>query len=61
MTDTLFKEVHYSLGALIGDIGPGRVGLPDIQRPFAWANAKFRDRFDSSMRRSCLNLPGATA
>jgi hypothetical protein len=29
MTDTLFKEVHYSLGGLINDIG-----LPDIQRPF---------------------------
>lgn len=42
MTDTLFKEVHYSLGGLINDIG-----LPDIQRPFVWANAKVRDLFDS--------------
>lgn len=50
MTDTLFKEVHYSLGGLIGDIGLGRIGLPDIQRPFVWANAKVRDLFDSMYR-----------
>lgn len=50
MTDTLFKEVHYSLGGLIHDIGLGRIGLPDIQRPFVWANAKVRDLFDSMYR-----------
>ena len=50
MTDTLFKEVHYSLGGLINDIGLGRIGLPDIQRPFVWANAKVRDLFDSMFR-----------
>lgn len=50
MTDTLFKEVHYSLGSLISDIGLGRIGLPDIQRPFVWANAKVRDLFDSMYR-----------
>jgi uncharacterized protein with ParB-like and HNH nuclease domain len=51
MTDTLFKEVHYSLGGLIGDIGLGRIGLPDIQRPFAWGNAKVRAFLDAL--RSC--------
>lgn len=50
MTDTLFNEVHYSLGGLINDIGLGRIGLPDIQRPFVWANAKVRDLFDSMYR-----------
>lgn len=50
MTDTLFKEVHYTLGGLINDIGLGRIGLPDIQRPFVWANAKVRDLFDSMYR-----------
>ncbi len=50
MTDTLFKEVHYSLGGLINDIGLGRIGLRDIQRPFIWANAKVRDLFDSMYR-----------
>jgi len=50
MSETLFKEVHYSLGGLINDIGLGRIGLPDIQRPFVWANAKVRDLFDSMYR-----------
>lgn len=45
MTYTLFKEVHYSLGGLIGDIG-----LPDIQRPFVLANAKVCDLFESMCR-----------
>lgn len=50
MTDTLFEEVHYALGGLIGEIGLGRIGLPDIQRPLVWANAKVRDLFDSMYR-----------
>ena len=40
MTDTLVKEVHYSLGNLIGDIGRGRIELHDNKRPFFWSNAR---------------------
>lgn len=47
MTVTLFKEVNYSLLKLIEDIDNGEIGLPDIQRPFVWNNAKVRDLFDS--------------
>lgn len=47
MTATLFKEVGYSLSKLIQDIEMGEIGLPDIQRPFVWPNAKVRDLFDS--------------
>lgn len=50
MTDTLFKEVRYTLGGLINDISMGQIGLPDIQRPFVWSNAKVRDLFDSMYR-----------
>lgn len=50
MTYTLFKEVHYSLGGLINDIGLGRIGLLDIQCPFIWATAKVRGLFDSMYR-----------
>ncbi len=28
----------------------GDIGLPDIQRPFVWKNAKVRDLFDSMYR-----------
>jgi hypothetical protein len=50
MTDTLFKEVKYQLGALMHYIELGEIGLPDIQRPFVWPNAKVRDLFDSMYR-----------
>ena len=50
MSETIFKEVHYNLGGLISNIGLGQIGLPDIQRPFVWANAKVRDLFDSMYR-----------
>lgn len=45
--DTLFKQVNYDLGSLVQNIGLGQIGLPDIQRPFVWANKKVRDLFDS--------------
>ena len=47
MSETVFTKVDYDLGALIKYIGLGAIGLPDIQRPFVWKNAKVRDLFDS--------------
>ena len=47
MSDTVFTEVRYSLGNLLNDIELGEIGLPEIQRPFVWKNAKVRDLFDS--------------
>jgi len=44
---TLFKQVTYSLSKIIEEIDNGEIGLPDIQRPFVWRNAKVRDLFDS--------------
>lgn len=50
MSDTLFKQVNYTLGNLMQYIDLGEIGLPDIQRPFVWNNAKIRDLFDSIYR-----------
>lgn len=47
MSKTVFNKVDYDLGSLIKAIGLGEIGLPDIQRPFVWKNAKVRDLFDS--------------
>src|SRR3970040_2270310 len=44
---TCFKKVDYDLGGLLHYIEVGDIGLPDIQRPFVWSNAKVRDLFDS--------------
>jgi hypothetical protein len=50
MSDTVFNKVDYTLGALLSQIELGQLGLPDIQRPFVWRNAKVRDLFDSLYR-----------
>lgn len=50
MSETKFKKVDYSLSLLVGEIHIGRIGLPDIQRPFVWQNTKVRDLFDSMYR-----------
>jgi hypothetical protein len=47
MSETVFTKVDYDLGMLVKYIGLGEIGLPDIQRPFVWKNAKVRDLFDS--------------
>ncbi len=47
MAVTNFKDASYSLAGLISRIEYGEIGLPDIQRPFVWTNAKVRDLFDS--------------
>jgi hypothetical protein len=40
---TCFKKVDYDLSGLLHYIDIGDIGLPDIQRPFVWSNAKVRD------------------
>lgn len=47
---TVFKKVDYDLSNLLHYIDLGDIGLPDIQRPFVWSNAKVRDLFDSMYR-----------
>ena len=47
MSGTIFSRVDYSLMGLMQKIELGEIGLPDIQRPFVWPNAKVRDLFDS--------------
>jgi len=50
MSEVLFSQVSYPLSALVSDIHLGKIGLPDIQRPFVWHNNKVRDLFDSMYR-----------
>lgn len=50
MTETVFTKVDYTLGSLMDSIELGTIGLPDIQRPFVWRNAKVRNLFDSMYR-----------
>jgi hypothetical protein len=50
MSETLFKQVNYTVGSLVEFIHLGQIGLPDLQRPFVWPNTKVRDLFDSMYR-----------
>ena len=50
MTETVFSKVDYTLGSLMDAVELGFIGLPDIQRPFVWKNAKVRNLFDSMYR-----------
>jgi uncharacterized protein with ParB-like and HNH nuclease domain len=46
----LYRSTTYPLVTLVHDIGRGAIGLPELQRPFVWPNAKIRDLFDSLYR-----------
>jgi uncharacterized protein with ParB-like and HNH nuclease domain len=46
----LFNPFNGHLEQLFGYIDIGDLGLPDIQRPFVWRDAKVRDLFDSIYR-----------
>jgi hypothetical protein len=46
----LFNPFNGHLEQLFGYIDIGDLGLPDIQRPFVWKDAKVRDLFDSIYR-----------
>jgi hypothetical protein len=50
VSETVFTKVDYDLSSLVQFISLGKIGLPDIQRPFVWKNAKVRDLFDSMYR-----------
>jgi hypothetical protein len=46
----IFTTTAYPLSALIEDISLGKIGLPEIQRPFVWPNVNVRNLFDSLYR-----------
>lgn len=46
----LYRSTTYPLATLVHDISRGAIGLPELQRPFVWPNAKIRDLFDSLYR-----------
>ena len=43
MAQELFERVDRKVGNLLDDVTNGRIGLPDLQRPFVWADSKVRN------------------
>lgn len=43
----LFDNIPSKVGDLLIDVINGKIGLPDLQRPFVWPDSKVRDLLDS--------------
>ena len=50
MGKELFNNIPSKVGDLINDVKNGRIGLPDLQRPFVWDDSKVRDLLDSMLK-----------
>ena len=46
----MFKNIPSKVDDLVRGVRIGRIGLPDLQRPFVWTDNKVRDLFDSMMK-----------
>ena len=50
MGKELFTNIPSKVKNLVNDVRIGKIGLPDLQRPFVWKDNKVRDLFDSMLR-----------
>jgi uncharacterized protein with ParB-like and HNH nuclease domain len=47
MAKELYERIDRKVGDILSDIQVGRIGLPDLQRPFVWKDNKVRELLDS--------------
>lgn len=50
MGNSIYKPVSLEVGNILKDVQTGKIGLPDLQRPFVWKNDKVRKLLDSMFR-----------
>lgn len=50
MGTQLFDSFPSKVDTLLRDVRTGRIGLPDLQRPFVWSDAKVRDLLDLMLK-----------
>ncbi len=50
MANELFTPINRKVGDLLTDVKNGRIGLPDLQRPFVWKDNKVRELLDSMLK-----------
>ena len=50
MAKNLFTNIPSIVRNLVSDVRIGKIGLPDLQRPFVWTDNKVRDLFDSMLK-----------
>ena len=47
MSIPLYTNIPSDVAELLHDVKIGKIGLPDLQRPFVWMDNKVRDLLDS--------------
>lgn len=47
MVEKSYSVEHENIGNLLGWIKDGKIGLPEMQRPFVWKSTQVRDLIDS--------------
>lgn len=50
MGKELYDNIPSKVGDLLNDVRNGRIGLPDLQRPFVWKDSKVRELLDSMLK-----------
>ena len=50
MGKELFASIPSKIGDLLTEVNTGKIGLPDLQRPFVWKDSKARDLLDSMLK-----------
>ena len=50
MAKELFERIDRKVNSLIEEVLDGKIGLPDLQRPFVWADTKVKELLDSMMK-----------
>lgn len=50
MAKAIYTNVPRQLSDILKDVRNGRIGLPDLQRPFVWKDNKVRDLYDSMLK-----------
>ena len=50
MPGSIYSPITPEVDTVLNDVLLGRIGLPDLQRPFVWKNDKVRDLLDSMLR-----------
>lgn len=50
VSNSIYNPISLEVGNLLKDVQTGKIGLPDLQRPFVWGNDKVRDLLDSMLR-----------
>ncbi|MCI1997978.1 MAG: DUF262 domain-containing protein [Olsenella sp.] len=50
MGKELFDNIPSKVEDLLRDVELGKIGLPDLQRPFVWPDSKVRDLLDSMLK-----------